>query len=192
MATQKAKRPWVRPGDLVLLAWHKKVIPPFDGKPFVGHEDVLRVASVSGTGSLKNPYRVVVTDGVHAWHLEPDDVRPAEPAPVAAPEKSHRQLEAEIDALAGTGEVTVVAAWTEDVQEIAPGQKPWRHDLGERPKLVDAKKPHAAMWVNQGTRADVAKALAFVRKDYPATGRVFVYPTTEGDPLGRARRDVLR
>ena len=29
--------------------------------------------------------------------------------------------------------VTIVVAWTEDTQELAPGQKSWRHDLGERP-----------------------------------------------------------
>ena len=87
--------------------------------------------------------------------------------------------------------VTIVVAWTEGTQELAPGQKSWRHDLGERPKFVDVKKPHAAVWTNQGTAADVAKAHEYVRKTNPGTGRVMVYPTTEKDPLGRARKDVL-
>jgi hypothetical protein len=87
--------------------------------------------------------------------------------------------------------VTIVVAWTEDEQELAPGQRSWRHDLGERPKLVDVKKPYAAMWRNRGTETDIAKAHEYSRKENPKTGRVMVYPTTEKDPLGRARKDVL-
>lgn len=87
--------------------------------------------------------------------------------------------------------MTIVIAWTEDEQEIAPGQKPWRHDLGERPKLVDVKKPRAVVWVNDGSDADAAKAREYVKKAHPGTGQVFLYPTTEKDPLGKARRDVV-
>ena len=87
--------------------------------------------------------------------------------------------------------VTIVVAWTEDTQELAPDQKSWRHDLGERPKLVDVKKPYAAMWRNAGTEVDVGKAREYARKNNPVTGRVMVYPVTEKDPLGRARKDVL-
>ncbi len=90
-----------------------------------------------------------------------------------------------------TKPVTIVVAWTEDTQELAPGQKAWRHDLGERPKLVDVKKPHATVWTNRGTPADLTKAYEYSRKTNPETGRVMVYPTTEKDPLGRARKDVL-
>lgn len=97
-------------------------------------------------------------------------------------------------AKAGVGRtkpVTIVVAWTEDTQELAPGQKAWRHDLGERPKLVDVKKPHAAVWANRGTPTDVTKACEYSRKTNPGTGLVMVYPTTEKDPLGRARKDIL-
>jgi len=80
---------------------------------------------------------------------------------------------------------------TEDTQELAPGQKSWRHDLGERPKLVDVKKPYAAVWKNSGTAADVTKACEYSMKTNPGTGIVLVYPVTEKDPLGRARKDVL-
>lgn len=189
---KKAKRPQARPGELVTLAPHRSGIPAHDGKPMVGREDVLRVSSVTGTGSARNPYRIVVTNGVHFWHLEPDDAAPVIGLSIGVVEKSRRQLDDEIeDALCGEGggEVTVVAAWTEDVREIAPGQRSWR--LGERPRLVDAKKAHAVMWTNRGTRADAARARAYVQKEHPDAGRVFVYPATEEDPLGRARRDVL-
>ncbi len=112
--------------------------------------------------------------------------------------KPAAQLEREIKAVAAdpfaslpAGPITIVVAWTEDTQEIAPGQKTWRHDLGERPKFVDVKKAHAAMWLNEGTATDAAGARKYVKKDHPDSGRVFVYPTTEKDPLGWARREVL-
>ncbi len=115
------------------------------------------------------------------------DARPTTPVAV----KSPAQLDAEIDA-ALRGPVTIVVAWIEDTQDLAPGQKTWRHDLGERPKLVDVKKPHAAMWLNSGSVDDVAKARRYVKNDHPDSGRVFAYPTTEPDPLGRARREVRK
>jgi hypothetical protein len=190
---QKPKRPSWRPGDEVVLAAHKSVIPAYDGKPQIGHEDVLRVSSVTGTGSLSNPYGTVITDGRHFWHLLPDDVVPAGRPAHSAVKKSPKQLDAEIEeALKGGRKITVVVAWTEDEQKIAPNQKAWRHDLGERPKFVDVEKAHAAVWINRGTQADLAKAHAYIQKTYPATGHVFTYPVTEKDPLGRARRDILR
>ena len=72
MAT--SKRPALRKHDRVTLAAHKSVIPPYDGKPFVLRDTVLTVSHLTGTGSNRNPWHVVVTDGTHFWHLEPDDV----------------------------------------------------------------------------------------------------------------------
>ena len=72
MAT--SKRPALRKHDRVTLAAHKSVIPPYDGKPFVLRDTVLTVSHLTGTGSKRNPWHVVVTDGTHFWHLEPDDV----------------------------------------------------------------------------------------------------------------------
>ena len=76
MAT--SKRPALRKHDRVTLAAHKSVIPPYDGKPFVLRDTVLTVSHLTGTGSKRNPWHVVVTDGTHFWHLEPDDVIPVE------------------------------------------------------------------------------------------------------------------
>ena len=72
MAT--SKRPALRKQDRVTLSRIKSVIPAYGGKPFVGRETVLTVSHLTGTGSTRNPWHVVVTDGTLFWHLEPDDV----------------------------------------------------------------------------------------------------------------------
>lgn len=70
------KRPATRIGDTVTLSSIKSSIPAYDGKPAVLRDTALRVSSVTGTGSKRNPYHVVVTDGTHFWHMEPGDVVP--------------------------------------------------------------------------------------------------------------------
>ena len=72
MAT--SKRPALRKHDRVTLSRIKSVIPAYGGKPFVGRDTVLTVSELTGKGSKRNPWHVVVTDGTHFWHLEPDDV----------------------------------------------------------------------------------------------------------------------
>jgi hypothetical protein len=68
-------RPKFHINDRVVLASHVRAFPPYDGKPFVGHENVLRVSSISGTGSKRNPYHVSCTDDQgHFWSIEPDDL----------------------------------------------------------------------------------------------------------------------
>lgn len=74
LATMATRRPRHRKHDRVTLAPHKSVIPAYGGKPFVGRDTVLTVSHLTGTGSKRNPWHVVVTDGTHFWHLEPDDV----------------------------------------------------------------------------------------------------------------------
>lgn len=69
-----AKRPALRKNDRVTLSRIKSVIPAYGGKPFVLRDTVLTVSHLTGTGSNRNPWHVVVTDGTHFWHLEPDDV----------------------------------------------------------------------------------------------------------------------
>jgi hypothetical protein len=71
-----SKRPALRKQDRVTLSQIKRPIPAYGGKPFVGREDVLTVSHITGTGAKRNPWGVVVTDGTHFWHLEPDDVIP--------------------------------------------------------------------------------------------------------------------
>jgi hypothetical protein len=91
----KTKRPTLRKHDRVVLAPHKSVIPPYDGKPYVLRDTVLTVSHLTGTGTQRSPWHVVVTDGTHFWHLEPEDVTPAERH--HATMKSPAQLQREID-----------------------------------------------------------------------------------------------
>lgn len=91
--------------------------------------------------------------------------------------------------------VQIVLAWKTAEQELTGD--PWRADIGERPKWKDVEKPHAAMWKARGREKDVEKARIYA--DNPSnnpTGlvghvRVLTYPTSERDPLGRAKRDVM-
>jgi hypothetical protein len=85
--------------------------------------------------------------------------------------------------------VTIVAAWVvTDFEVVSQG----RRDLGERPKLREVKVPKAVMWANKGTSEDVEKAKAWARKETDHEVAVLVYPTSEPDPMGRAKRDVLK
>jgi hypothetical protein len=69
-------RPRFQINDRVVLAGHTRSISPYDGKPFVSKlESVLRVSSISGTGSKRSPWQVSVTDDLgHFWQLQPDDL----------------------------------------------------------------------------------------------------------------------
>ena len=74
----KTKRPTLRKHDRVTLSRIKSLIPAYGGKPFVGRDTILTVSHLTGTGAQRNPWHVVVTDGTHFWHLEPDDVQRVE------------------------------------------------------------------------------------------------------------------
>jgi hypothetical protein len=96
----KAKRPQFRVNDRVTLAAHTPLIPAYGGKPFVGRELVLRVSSVVGKGTLRDPWGVNITDDAgHFWHLRPGDIVLAETDGSKrshATKKTHAQLSREI------------------------------------------------------------------------------------------------
>ena len=83
----------------------------------------------------------------------------------------------------------VVIAWTETVE--VPDGTPVAVDLGVRRGFRSEVQAHVCMWLRKGEEADAVRARAYMASDYPETGRVFTYPTSEQDPLGRARVDVL-
>lgn len=65
----------------------------------------------------------------------------------------------------------------------------YRHDLGEAPKLSQIARARALVWLRSGDDYDLEKAKVFAtREGY----QVRVYPTTERDPLGRAKTEALR
>lgn len=63
------------------------------------------------------------------------------------------------------------------------------------PKTRTIPRAMTAMWLNEGTAADVKKAKQYLVTDRPPEGStfgaVYTYPVTEKDPLGRAKRDAL-
>lgn len=83
----------------------------------------------------------------------------------------------------------IVIAWI--TTETEWDGKPYARDLGARPGMVEIRAPHAAMWLGRGFEADVEKARAHVEREYGAAGMVLTYPTSEHDPLGRARAVIL-
>jgi hypothetical protein len=88
-----------------------------------------------------------------------------------------------------------MAKKNEDVQEIVLARlvedqrikKLGQVDIG-RPHIWESfLHPEAVMWLNKGTAADVEKAKAYASRDGYT---VFIYPVTEKDPLGRAKREI--
>lgn len=80
----------------------------------------------------------------------------------------------------------IVIAWVEETVEWTG--EPFRVDIGERPPMRPARLAKAAMWVNDGNAADLAKAERYAaREGY----RVLTF-TGEPDPLGAAKAAVLR
>lgn len=84
---------------------------------------------------------------------------------------------------------TIVVAWT--TKEMEHDGRPFAMDLGARPRMVEVTKAHACVWLNRGRERDIETARAYIASHEAETGRVFVYPTSEKDPLGRARREIM-
>lgn len=82
--------------------------------------------------------------------------------------------------------VTIVLARIEIEQKIV---RHGRIDLGERHALADVPVPVAIRWLQSGSKADIRAAEAYAA----ANGcKVFTYPTTEPNPLDRARDDIMK
>lgn len=88
---------------------------------------------------------------------------------------------------------TIVIAWR-TIERVFDG-KPFAQDLGGFPGMKEVAVGHAAVWVSKGTESDIAKAQAYCdaenAKPDTAPRKVLVYPASEKDPLGRAKRDII-
>jgi len=95
----ETKRPSLKANDLVTLRFSS--IPAYGGKPFLGKADtVLRVQSVTGTGTMRSPWHVIVTDDAgHTWTLPPGDfmLADASSTPRHHVTKGSTQIQREID-----------------------------------------------------------------------------------------------
>lgn len=63
-----------------------------------------------------------------------------------------------------------------------------RRDGNWYPVVVPAKRATACVWLNEGTVDDEGKAATYAAKE---GYRCFTFPTTEKDPLGRAREMAM-
>jgi len=67
-----------------------------------------------------------------------------------------------------------------------------RRDLGERPEMIPVTVGKAGMWSGKTPEPKLAETLAKATAYGDKEGyRIFVYPSSEKDPLGRARREVV-
>lgn len=81
----------------------------------------------------------------------------------------------------------IVIAWVEDTVEW--DGKPYARDRGAQPTMRSVRLAKACMWLQHGTALDVEKASIYAS----AEGyRVFTFDAAERDPLGVAKRAVLR
>ena len=79
----------------------------------------------------------------------------------------------------------IVLAKVEDTCEVISTEGV---DLGRRPKVRTVPHPVSLMWLNSGTGADLEKARLFAAQQ----GYTVLTYWNETDPLGRAKRDVMR
>jgi hypothetical protein len=83
--------------------------------------------------------------------------------------------------------LTIVIAWVMVEFEVVKAR---RTDLGEAPVLKQVLVSKAVMWLNRGTEKDLEKAKVYARSQKDQRIAVFTYPTTERDPLGRAKKEI--
>lgn len=86
---------------------------------------------------------------------------------------------------------TIVLAWTDEDGLQKTGRMVQR-DLNWFPEIESVRQGKAVIWLNEGTDADVDKAVEFARNCGHDHATVFCYPTSEQEPLARARQDVLK
>lgn len=85
---------------------------------------------------------------------------------------------------------TIVIAWTDEGGLRKTGRNVWR-DANWFPEFESCTQARSVIWMNHGTARDIAKARAYAKDCGHDNARVYVYPTTEQDPRGKAEVAVL-
>lgn len=90
--------------------------------------------------------------------------------------------------------MTIVLAWLENTGTRDTGEFERFDGVNYRPKLEVVPQAKSAVWLNAGTAADVEKATDYAEANHAGDLKfaVFTYPTTEKDPLKRAKRDIAQ
>jgi hypothetical protein len=84
--------------------------------------------------------------------------------------------------------VTIIIAWAEEEMRLVRER---RTDLGERPVMALVRVAKTALWLNEGTKEDVAKARAYAAGETDKAIRVYTYRTDHKDPRGAAAKAIL-
>jgi hypothetical protein len=82
----------------------------------------------------------------------------------------------------------IVIAWLNEEQEF--DGEPYAKDLGARSGLRTVLRPVACVWSRSDLNKQLSAAKEHLRKERP-DGAIFVYPSSERDPLGRAKSEIL-
>jgi hypothetical protein len=87
--------------------------------------------------------------------------------------------------------IIIVLAWIEEDPYVTDDWE--RYDgVNYRRRAETRPGGHAVIWLNEGTPEDRERAEAWRRSNLDESGRVFCYPASESDPLGRAKREVMK
>lgn len=77
----------------------------------------------------------------------------------------------------------IVIAWATETKLVPTGRTITR-DMNYFPEFKTDWEGHAAMWLRKGEEKDIAKAEAYAASE---GHKVYTFPSTENDPLGKAR-----
>lgn len=83
---------------------------------------------------------------------------------------------------------TIVIAWVDDSGRKQDGIE--MRDGEWRPKIVACQAAKAVVWLNEGSKSDILKAKEYAEKNLSGA-IVLTFPTTESNPLERAREAVM-
>lgn len=112
------------------------------------------------------------------------------------PEFDHSiaQLDAEIAGLTSGDEPAAPEGWVMQAWITSESKwdgEPYAADLGRQPNMIDVTVPHAVTWSRDTRPAMVSRAVLNLSDQGYKFVRVFVYPSTERDPGGRAQAEIL-